>query len=459
MSGHDDLDVVVVGAGPGGYVAAVRAAQHGLRVAVVERDARLGGRCLREACIPAKAVLRAAAARREVAGAGAFGIEVGEPTVAYGGVVAHRDRVIDRLGDGVRHLLAGRRVRVVHGSGRLVAGGGVAVGDEVLVPSRGVILAAGSVARELPGLAFGPRVLDTGAAWLADELPGSLAVVGAGASGVELADALATLGARVHLIDQAAQVLPGEEPEAAGLVARALGEVGVDLRLGATVESTEVGEERVVLRCGGEPVEVERVVVAAGRTPDVEGLGLDVAGVQVGADGRIAVDPHQRTSAPGVYAIGDLCPGPALAHKASAEAIVAADHLAGADASPVDLDAIPRTVFCRPNVASIGMTEGAARAAGHEVSVGRVPYRASGAAVLAGVDRGFVKIVAEVGTGALLGACVAGDRAPELLQQVALVRGLEGGPEELAATVFGHPTLGELVWEASLAVSGRAIHA
>lgn len=458
-SGADDgADVIVIGAGPGGYVAAIRAAQHGMSVIVVERDRRLGGRCLREACIPAKAVLRSADVFDQVAAAADAGIRSSAPVVDFDGVARHRDGVIDTLGDGVSFLLRKNAVRVVTGTARLGSGGVVEVDGEPLEARRGVILATGSVPVPLPGTEFGGPVLDTAAIWSSSQQPASLVVIGAGPSGIEVASAFARLGSTVTLVDRAPTVLPGEDHDIVEALERQLRDQGIELVLGAAVEEIDPGDDSVTVRTDRGSIVADRLVVAVGRRPDVDALGLAEAGIDLDDRGHVVVDGHQRTSIGTVHAIGDLCAGPALAHKASAEGIVAADALAGVDAVPVDHDSIPRATFCRPNVASIGLTEAQALEAYDTVSVGRVPYAAAGAAVIGGRSTGFVKIITDTTYGELLGAHAIGERATELVQQIANVRALEGGSAELARIIHGHPTLGELVSEAARSAEGWLVH-
>ncbi|HEU4600139.1 MAG TPA: FAD-dependent oxidoreductase, partial [Solirubrobacterales bacterium] len=319
---RERFDCVVVGSGPGGYVGALRAAQLGLRTAVVERD-RLGGRCLNQACMPAKAVLRAADLLDEARAAPDFGILTGELAVDFGAVAGRRDSIVERLSGGVSGLLSRHGVEVFNGEARLVLGG-VEVGGRLL-RAGATILAAGSRRRGLAGIEFGGRVIGTEEAWGFDVLPVSLAVVGAGPSGVELASAYARLGSAVTLVEVAEQVLPGEDADVVRPLTRALRSQGVELLTGAGIETVEPGEDGVSFVAGGARREVDWLVLATGREPDADALGLDDLGIQRDAQGLIEVDGAQRTSAADVFAVGDLVAGPALAHKASEEAIVAAE--------------------------------------------------------------------------------------------------------------------------------------
>jgi dihydrolipoamide dehydrogenase len=453
----DAFDCIVIGAGPGGYVGALRARQLGLRTAVIERD-RLGGRCLNQACIPAKAVLRAADLLDEARMAPEHGILTGGEDVGvdFGVVAARRGKVIERLTGGVSGLLSRHGVEVVTGEAILVPGG-ARVGERILTASA-TIVATGSRPRGLPGVDFGGRVIGTEEAWAFTELPDSIAVVGAGPSGVELASAYARLGSEVTLVEAADQILPGEDADVIRPLTRALHEQGVELLTGAGIEAVEEGERGVDFAVGSKHCTVDWLVLATGRVPDVASLGLDELGVRRDAQDLIEVDDEQRTSVSGVFAIGDIVGGPALAHKSSEEAIVAVEASAGRATVAVERDLIPRVTFAAPAVASVGLTEAAARGAGHDVLVGKVPFAAVGAGTLLGDRGGLVKIVATAADGEILGAHVVGPRAPELLQQIVDAQALQAGVGDLARIVHSHPTLCEAVGEAARAAEGWLIH-
>ncbi|HLH64259.1 MAG TPA: dihydrolipoyl dehydrogenase [Solirubrobacteraceae bacterium] len=453
---QEGFDCVVVGSGPGGYVAAIRAAQLGMRTAVVERD-RIGGRCLNYACIPAKAVLRSADVLGEVREAGEFGIRVGEPTVDYAAVVARRQKVISTLTGGVAGLLKKNGVTVIEGEGALAGAGTVRVGERELA-ARAIVLATGSVRRPIPGATFGGRVIGTEEAWALEELPGSMAVIGAGASGAEIASAYARLGVRVTLLEALDRVLPTEDADISRLAERGLKRQGIEIHTGASVSGIEPREDGVQLGFGERTVQAEWLVIAAGRGADVQALGLEAAGVELDAGGLIRVDGRMRTSVEGVWAIGDLVAGPALAHKASDEGVIAVEDAAGLQTHPLEHADIPRATFCTPNVASFGLTEAQAREQGHDVVVGKVPYGAVGAGTVYGDRTGLVKIVGERRYGELLGGHVIGAKATELIQELVNARALEGGYPEVARQIHGHPTLSEAVMEAARAADGWLIH-
>jgi dihydrolipoamide dehydrogenase len=450
------FDCVVVGAGPGGYVAAIRAAQLGMATAVVERGA-VGGRCLNVACIPAKAVLRAADLLSEVREAGEFGIVVAEPTVDFGAVMARREKVVSTLTGGVSGLFKKNKIELIAGEATLTAAGTLAVGDDEL-SAKAIVLATGSVARAVPGIEFGGRIVGTEEAWAFSELPASLAVLGAGPSGSEIASAYARLGSETHLFEVLDRVLPTEDEDISKIVGRGLSRQGVKVHTATAIADVRSGERSVTFTAAGETIEVDWLVLATGRGPDLAGLGIEAAGVSLDERGLIAVDGAQRTSREGVYAIGDLVSGPALAHKASDEGIIAVETAAGLATHPLVHIDIPRATFCTPNVGSFGLTEAQAREAGHDVVIGRVPYGAVGAGTIYGDRSGIVKIIGERRYGELLGAHIVGTRATELIQELVNVRALEGGYAEVARIVHGHPTLSEAVLEAARDADGWLIH-
>jgi len=453
-------DCIVIGSGPGGYVAAIRAAQLGMKTAVVESDV-IGGRCLNYACIPAKAVLRVADVLGEIREAAAFGITVGEPTVDFAAVGERRKKVVKTLTGGVAGLMKKNGIDVIEGHGVVTDEGNVKVGsnfDGTEIAATTVILATGSVKRPLPGTRFGGRVIGTEEAWALAALPKTLAVVGAGASGTEIASAYARLGSNVTLYEGLERVLPTEDADISKIAERGFKKQGITVRTGVFVEDVVPGEDGVTFSVAGEPAQAEWLVIAAGRAPDIENLGLEDAGISLNETGLIAVDGAMRTSLPGVYAIGDLVPGPALAHKASDEGIIAVEDAAGLETHPLEHVDIPRATFCEPNVASFGLTEQQARDAGHDVVVGKMGFGAVGAGTVYGDRTGLVKIVGDRTYGELLGGHIVGTKATELIQELVNVRALEGGFGEVARIVHGHPTLSEAVMEAARDADGWLIH-
>ena len=449
-------DTVVIGSGPGGYVAAIRSAQLGMKTAIVEKD-RIGGRCLNYACIPAKAVLRVADVLSEIRDADDFGIRVGAPEVDYDAVSARREKVISTLTGGVAGLMKKNKIDVIEGTGSLAGAGKVLV-DGTPIDARTIVLATGSVKKPLPGMQFGGRVIGTEEAWALERLPGSMAVVGAGASGSEIASAYARLGVEVLLFEALSRVLPTEDADISKVAERGLKRQGITIHTNTLVQEVDSGEAGVAFTYGDAEGEVDWLVIAAGRGPDVEGLGLGEAGVELDERGLIKVDGALRTNLPGVYAIGDLVPGPALAHKASDEGVIAMEDAAGLETHPIEYPDIPRATFCTPNVASFGLTEEQAREAGHDVVVGKVQYGAVGAGTVYGDRTGLVKIIGETKYGELLGGHIVGAKSTEMIQELVNAKALEGGYPEVAHLIHGHPTMSEAVLEAARAADGWLVH-
>ena len=458
-------DCIVIGSGPGGYVAAIRSAQLGKKTAVIERD-KVGGRCLNYACIPAKAVLRAADLLSEIRESEEFGLRVSGVEVDYAAVQARREKVVSTLTSGVAGLFKKGGIDLIEGDAALTADGAVSVAGE-LISAPTVVLATGSVPRSIPGVEFGGRVIGTEEAWALEELPARLAVVGCGASGAEIASGFARLGSEVILLEALDSVLPTEDSEISRLVERGLKQQGIDVHKSSPVADVAATEQGVSFSYGppgadgaaGAPgAEVDYLVIAAGRGADVEALGLAEAGVELEERGLVRVDAAMRTSRSGVYAIGDLVSGPALAHKASDEGIIAAEDSAGLQTHPLAHVDIPRATFCTPNVGSFGLTEAQAREEGYDVVVGKAKYGAVGGGIVYGDPAGLVKVVGERKYGELLGGHIVGARATELIQELVNVRGLEGGFAEVGRIAHGHPTLSEAVMEAARAADGWLIH-
>jgi dihydrolipoamide dehydrogenase len=402
-------------------------------------------------------VLRVADVLSEIREADEFGIKVGAPEVDYAGVADRRRKVITTLTGGVAGLMKKNKIDVIEGIGSLAGQGKVAVNGDT-IDAKTVILATGSVKRPLPGTSFGGRVIGTEEAWALDELPDSMAVVGAGASGAEIASAYARLGVEVLLLEALGRVLPTEDADISKLAERGLKKQGMTIHTNTLVQEIESAKEAVKFTFGDAEGEVEWLVIAAGRGPDIEGLGLDAAGVKLDEHGLVEVDPTMKTSVPGVYAIGDLTHGPALAHKASDEGVIAVEDAAGMQTHPIEYDDIPRATFCTPNVASFGLTEEQAREAGHDVVVGKVQYGAVGAGTVYGDRQGLVKIVGEKKYGEILGGHIVGSKATELIQELVNAKALEGGYPEIAHLVHGHPTMSEVVMEAARAADGWLVH-
>jgi dihydrolipoamide dehydrogenase len=449
-------DCIVIGSGPGGYVAAIRAAQLGMKTAVVEKDV-IGGRCLNYACIPAKAVLRVADILSEIDEASDFGITVPDRSIDFAAVGERRRKVIKTLTGGVGGLMKKNKIDVVEGLASLTADGDVRVGDQQL-GAKTVIFATGSVPKPVPGTSFGGRVIGTEEAWALEELPSSLAVIGAGASGAEIASAYGRMGTKVLLFEALDRVLPTEDADISKAAGRALSKQNITIHTGTLVENVRSGDSSVTLSHGDQEAEVDWLVIAAGRGPDIEGLELDAAGVELDDRGLIAVDGRQRTSKENVYAIGDLVRGPALAHKSSDEGIIAVEDAAGMETHALEYVDIPRATFCAPNVASFGLTEEQAREQGLDVVVGRLQYGAVGAGTVYGDRSGIIKIIGDTKYGELVGGHIVGAKAVDLIQELVNAKALEGGYAEVARIVHGHPTFSEGVMEAARAADGWLIH-
>jgi dihydrolipoamide dehydrogenase len=453
-------DCIVIGSGPGGYVAAIRAAQLGLKTAVVEKE-NVGGRCLNEACIPAKSILRVAEVMQEVEHARDFGISVNGSSFDYGGAAKHRDKVVKTLTGGVGMLFKKNKIDLIEGFASVTDDANVRIGgqfDGTEIETDRVVLACGSVAKPILGLEFGGRILDTAGMWLLNEQPSRLCVIGAGASGTEIASALGRLGTEVLLLEALDQILPLEDEEISKACAREIRKQNVRIETGAKVEGAEASDSGVKVSWGGNSDEFDYLVIAAGRGPDVEGLGLEEAGVERDESGFIKVDGRLRTSREGVWAIGDMVPGPALAHKASDEGIIAVEDAAGNEVDEIDYTYIPAVTFCHPQVASFGLTEKAAREAGYDVVVGKVPMGAVGAPTVYGDRSGLVKIVGDKKYGEILGGHICSVKAADLIQELVNARELEGGFHEVARTIHPHPAFAETVMEAARATDGWLIH-
>jgi dihydrolipoamide dehydrogenase len=453
----DSYDTIVIGGGPGGYVAAIRAAQLGQKVAVVERD-KAGGRCLNYACIPAKTVLRTAEIYHEAGNSADLGVLAKDVSLDWDAVMARRAAVSESLSKGVSFLWDKGKIDAIEGEGSLTADGNVKVGDTVY-EAKAVVLATGSVAMPIPGVEFGGRVVDTWGAWSLPELPGKIAVVGAGASGSEIASAYSRMGTEVILIEMLPQILPAEDKDIAKIVERVFKKGGIEISTGAPVENVEAGERSVKFTYGDKSAEVDYLCIAGGRRPDVEGLGLNEAGVELEDNGKVKVDAYQQTTNPKVYAIGDLTGKKALAHKASEEGVVAVEKAAGVETHPVDQELIVGATFTHPQVASVGLTEAQAIEAGHEVKVGKQKISAEGAGTVYDDKDGIVKLVVDAKYGEVLGAHIVGNRACDMIAELVAAMALEGGYQELSRIVHPHPTVSEAVLDAARAVDGWAIHA
>ena len=458
------FDLIVIGSGPGGYVAAIRAAQLGMRVAIVERD-KLGGVCLNWGCIPTKTILRAAEQFEDLKGGRIPGVAASAVKPDYGAVIDASRKVADRLSRGVAALMKKNQIEVVWGSGRLAGGGNVVVekdGRETELESSRILLATGSTELVLPGVEVdGKRVITSREALDSRTLPASIVIVGGGAVGLEFAYVYASYGVDVTIVEMAGQLLPGFDPEVAALLEQSFSRRKVKILTGTAFRSVEPKGDGVEVGVAGEKGEeqlsADQLFLGVGRRALVGSLGLDAAGVVV-ENGFIKVGEDYRTSAEGVSAIGDVIGGPLLAHAASEEGVAAVEFMAGERQRGLDYRLVPACIYCRPQVASIGLSEEQAREAGRDVKLGKIPFSASGKAVSAGHTEGFVKLVADARYGEILGCQIVGADATELIAEVALAMALESTVRELGEGCHAHPTLSEVVKEAALAVEGRSLN-
>lgn len=453
----DAYDVIVIGGGPGGYVAAIRAAQLGKKTAVVEKD-KPGGRCLNYACIPAKTMLRTAELFDEARNGAELGIKGDSVELDWEALAKRRTDVSASLSGGIEMLWKKNKIDLIKGEGSLDGDGNVVVEGETYEAGN-VILATGTVARSIPGVEFSDRVVDTWGAWSLPEIPKRIAVVGAGASGSEIASAYIRFGSEVILIEMLDQILPAEDKDTARVVERVFKKQGIEISTGTPVENVEVGSGSVKFTYGDKSAEVDYLAIAGGRGPDTEALNLDGAGVKVAENGKIEVNEAGQTSNPKIYAIGDIVGEKALAHKASEEGIVAAEHIAGQEIHPVDENLVAGATFCHPQIASVGLTEAAAKEAGHSIKTGKFKLGGVGGGTVYDDKDGIVKLVVDDKYGEILGAHIVGNRACDMIPEIVNVIALEGGYQELARIIHPHPTISEAVPEAARAVDGWATHA
>jgi len=467
-----EFDVVVIGAGTGGYVAAIRASQLGLKVAVVERQPSLGGTCLNWGCIPTKALLEHAHALKIAQDAKEWGIVLGDvkPSIDMNRVNARRTKVVTGLTKGVEFLFKKNKIEWVKGSARLVGNGRIEVTGETstTLQAKEIIVATGSYARSVPGIEIDrTHIITSDQAISLAEIPKSMAIMGSGAVGVEFASIYRRFGSEVTIIELLPRLVPNEDEAVSAELEKAFKKRGIVAKTGTKVTSATVkdGQVTITMQKGDEPavsITVEKLLVATGRGPVTDGLGADVVGLEM-ERGYIKVDSLFRTNVPGISAVGDVItmgttPHPQLAHLSSAEGIVLAERLAGQDVRPIDYDQVPGCTYCDPEIGSIGLTEKEAIERGYDVRVGVFPFGVLGRAKIANETEGFVKIVAEKKYDQLLGVHMIGPRATELVAEAGVALRLESTVEELIRTIHAHPTMSEAVGEAAHAVHGAAIH-
>jgi dihydrolipoamide dehydrogenase len=464
---ESSYDIVVIGAGPGGYVAAIKAAQLGYRTACVE-EANLGGVCLNIGCIPTKALLESAAMITHLGHAKEFGVTVGDIKTDIAQAVKRSRAVSERLVKGIGFLFKKNKVTHVPGRGRLAGKGQVEVtgkdGKKLTITGKHIIIATGSKPRDLPFLKIDhDRVWDSTDAMMQKELPKSLAIVGAGAIGCEFADVYAAFGTQVTLIEVFDRILPLEDRDCSAVVEKSYKKRGMNVLTGTKLEKAEIGKDGVTLtvktpKGETQTITAERVLSAIGRAPLTQDIGLETAGVQLDERGFIKVDRQLRTNVEGIYAIGDVAGPPLLAHKGSHEGVACVEAIHGDPHAGIDYGNIPNCTYCHPEVASVGLTEEQAREKGHDIEVGTFPWTANGRALTAGETDGFVKVIREKKYGEVLGAHIVGPHATELIAEFVVGRHLETTAEEMDRAIHPHPTLSEAIAEAALASLGHPLH-
>jgi dihydrolipoamide dehydrogenase len=467
MNASKTYDVAIIGSGPGGYVAAIRAAQLGLSVLIVEKDSRLGGVCTLRGCIPTKALLHTADLLEEARHGGDVGVSAKDIRLDLPAAMKHKEKVVRQSSNGVSYLMKKNRVDVINGFGRLAGPGKVSIaapdGSETTVSAKNVIVATGSTPRSLPGIEIDHKaILSSDSILDLPEVPRSLLVIGSGAVGVEFASMYARFGSKTTIVEVLPRIVPIEDEDISRELSASLKRQGIAVHADTRVERVTAsdGGVEVIARSAGDRTEsfkAEKMLLAVGRRPLSDGIGLEALSVAT-EKGYNKVDGDMRTNVPGIYAIGDVVPTPWLAHVASAEGVVAVEHMAGKETRPLNYDQVPGCTYCAPEVASIGLTEAKARERGYDVAIGKFPFTAIGKARVLNDTGGFVKIVAEKKYDEILGVHIIGPRATELIAEAGAAMRLEATSEDLVRTIHAHPTLAEAIHEAAEAVSGHAIH-
>ncbi len=459
---ESSYDLVVIGSGPGGYVAAIRAGQLGMKVAIIEKEA-LGGTCLNWGCIPTKALLKNAEIVSYVRRSEEFGLKFDGFYADYEVAMARSRRVVDRNTRGVRFLLRKNNVEHIEGAGRLAGPNRVAIDPQgAVIEAKNIIIATGSRPRAIPSLPLdGSRIISSRESIVLTNLPSSIIIVGGGAIGVEFAYIYAMYGVEVTIVELLPSLVPNEDEDISSQLERSFKALGINILTGTAVTGAQIRPGGVVVAVeqegAAQTIETEMVLVAVGVQPNVEELGLETAGVGVERAG-ITVDEFMATGAPGVYAIGDVTGKMPLAHVASAQAVTAVEHIMGMKPQPMDYGNMPRTTYCNPQIASFGLTEGQAREQGYDVSIGIFNAQANGKALAMGESEGLVKLVVDSRYGELLGGHMIGPEVTELLGELSMTKMLEGTTLELGWTVHPHPSLSEMLKEAALSAQGRAVH-
>jgi dihydrolipoamide dehydrogenase len=459
-------DIIVLGSGPGGYVTAIRASQLGLKTAIIERES-LGGICLNWGCIPTKALLKSANVFEYLSHAADYGIKVENASADFGAMIKRSRDVANGMSAGIQFLMKKNKIDVIKGNGVVTPGKKVLVTDESgatteYVASKGVIIATGARSRELPNLPQdGEKIIGYRQAMTLPKQPKKLVVVGSGAIGVEFAYFYNAIGTEVTIVEYLPNIVPVEDEDVSKQLEKSFKKAGINVMTNASVESVDTKGTGCVVTVktakGEEKIECDVVLSAVGIQANIENIGLEEVGIIVDK-GRILVNDYYQTNIPGYYAIGDVVPGPALAHVASAEGIICVEKIAGHHAEPLNYGNIPGCTYCSPEVASVGMTEKAAKEAGYDIKVGKFPFSASGKASAAGAKDGFVKLIFDAKYGELLGGHLIGANVTEMVAELVAVRKLETTGEELIKTVHPHPTMSEAIMEAAAAAYGEVIH-
>lgn len=460
-----NYDLIVIGSGPGGYVAAIRASQLGLKTAIIERE-KLGGICLNWGCIPTKALIKSAQVFEYINHAADYGIKVAGSEVDFTGVVKRSRDVADGMSKGIQFLMKKNKIDVIMGTAKVKKGGKIDVkgedGKTTEYTAKHTILATGARSRELPNLKQdGKKIIGYREAMNLAVQPKSMVVVGSGAIGCEFAYVYSALGTKVTIVEYLDHIVPVEDEDISKQLSRSFKKAGIDVMNNASVESVDTKGDlcKISIKTakGMETIEAEVVLSAVGITPNIENLGLEETGIKTDK-GRVVVDEFYRTSVPGVYAIGDIVPGQALAHVASAEGILCVEKIAGHHPEPLDYNNIPGCTYCSPEIASVGYTEKAAREAGYEIKVGKFPFSASGKASASGAKDGFVKVIFDAKYGEFLGCHMIGNNVTEMIAEVVVARKLETTGHEIIKSVHPHPTMSEAIMEAAADAYGEVIH-
>lgn len=459
------FDVIVIGSGPGGYVAAIRASQLGLKTAVIEKES-LGGICLNWGCIPTKALLKSAQVFEYLQHASDYGITVDSATADFGAIVKRSRGVAEGMSKGIQFLLKKNKIEVINGLGQLLGNKKIGVtaadGSKSTVEADHIIIATGARSRELPNLPQdGKKVIGYREAMSLPQQPKSMVVVGSGAIGVEFAYFYATLGTKVTIVEYLPNIVPVEDEDVSKQLAKSFKKIGIDILTDSSVESVDTKgtgcKVKIKSAKGESTIECDIVLSAVGIAANIENVGLETAGV-ITDKGKILVNDFYQTNIPGVYAIGDVVPGPALAHVASAEGIICVEKIAGHHPEPLNYGNIPGCTYCSPEIASVGLTEKAAKEKGYEIKVGKFPFSASGKASAAGAKDGFVKVIFDAKYGEFLGAHLIGANVTEMIAEVVVARKLETTGHEIIKSVHPHPTMSEAIMEAAADAYGEVIH-